>query len=714
MSFRKNADKAKKGPLDMDKNQDSDQQSFAASEDFAFVQTDKTIHDVRFKTKPTTYLGDAMKRFAKSRSAVVAACILGVLVLMAIVVPFADPNDIVNIQDYQKNLPPRWWGVNDAGFMDGTTSYEGVVGYDTTGEVSAGTDLDNVLPVSTGTDINTDCIVEGSLKSEWGVVNAASKYGYGGSLGLTAGNHTSDPEIFSPYANYDTSVAYTVSVAFDRESIAEVAAIKPEYSLIAYVDYDGDSTTDPTEVTVYVPAKEGDYSDVVIPDVSDIIAKNKPEGVTDTVFSASFGLRLKTNTEYDPESAGDYPSIYMYSYLVGRSDGTVDPTWDSIGFKEGNELYLRSTSEDVETKKLSWLIDNYGVRSVRGVHIINCSFRYDPYEAAFGDITKPDVPLDSTRKWIDAGLMSLHIDGYDLSDPNNFSNFDFKDFDPESDFEFEILDDSCPVRDVTKVDAKDVSYYDDNGKLRKTYAFSLTVVMSVYRYNNYSSMPMFVFGTDKNGWDYFKYLFTGLRTSLLLGVFAATINISFGLVWGSFSGYFGGWTDIFMERFIEILGGVPWIVVMTLCLLTLGQSFWTFLLALCLTGWIGVAEESREQFYRFKGREYVLASRTLGASDVRLIFKHILPNGIGTIVTGSVLMIPSVIFSEATIAYLGLGLKGMKSFGVALSDAQNFLRDQPYLIVSGAIIVSILMICFNLFGNGLRDAFNPSLKGTEQ
>ena len=168
-----------------------------------------------------------------------------------------------------------------------------------------------------------------------------------------------------------------------------------------------------------------------------------------------------------------------------------------------------------------------------------------------------------------------------------------------------------------------------------------------------------------------------------------------------------------MERFCDILGGVPWIVVMTLAIVLLGNNLVTFGLALCLTGWMGTAARTRTQFYRFKGREYILSSRTLGASDGRLIFKHILPNAMGTIVTGAVLMIPSAIFSEATLSYLNLGLKGTHSFGTLLSDNQMYLSSYPVLILFPAIIISLIMISFNLFGNGLRDALNPSLKGSE-
>jgi oligopeptide transport system permease protein len=226
-------------------------------------------------------------------------------------------------------------------------------------------------------------------------------------------------------------------------------------------------------------------------------------------------------------------------------------------------------------------------------------------------------------------------------------------------------------------------------------------------------MPKFIFGTDDNGWDLFTKCFAGLRTSLILGLCTALFCFVFGLCWGAISGYFGGNVDLFMERFCDILGGVPWMVVMTLCILHLGNNIFTFFLALCLTGWMGTAARTRTQFYRFKGREYVLASRTLGSSDIRLIFKHILPNSLGTIVTSSVFMITSVIYSEASLAYLNLGLQGEHSFGVLLSDNQKFITKSSYLIVVPAIIMSLLMISFNLFGNGLRDALNPSLKGSE-
>ena len=135
-----------------------------------------------------------------------------------------------------------------------------------------------------------------------------------------------------------------------------------------------------------------------------------------------------------------------------------------------------------------------------------------------------------------------------------------------------------------------------------------------------------------------------------------------------------------------------------------------------LTGWVGMASRVRMQFYRFKGHEYVLAARTPGASDRRLIFKHIYPNSLGTIITGSVLAIPGVIFSESMLSYLhiiNLETSSLTSIGTLLAGGQGYLSTYPHIIFFPALFISILMISFNLFGNGLRDAFNPSLRGAE-
>ena len=143
----------------------------------------------------------------------------------------------------------------------------------------------------------------------------------------------------------------------------------------------------------------------------------------------------------------------------------------------------------------------------------------------------------------------------------------------------------------------------------------------------------------------------------------------------------------------------------------------SLLFAFVLTGWIGIAHRVRTQFYRFKNSEYVLAARTLGARDSRLIFRHVLPNSLGTIITGTVLIIPGVIFSESMLTYLGivnLETSGLTSIGTMLSNGQAYLSTYPHIIAFPAVFISLLEISFNLFGNGLRDAFNPSLRGAEE
>ena len=208
---------------------------------------------------------------------------------------------------------------------------------------------------------------------------------------------------------------------------------------------------------------------------------------------------------------------------------------------------------------------------------------------------------------------------------------------------------------------------------------------------------------------------SGIRLSLLLAVCVSAINLVIGTLYGAVEGYYGGWVDMLMERISDILSGIPFIIVATLFQLHLVatgkvSTIAALLFAFVLTGWIGTAYRVRTHFYRFKGQEYVLAARTLGAKDGRLMFKHIFPNSLGTIITSSIFFIPSVIFSESMLSYLGIvNLNGTSqtSLGTMLANGQGYLSTFPHLILFPAIVISLLMISFNLLGNGLREAFNP-------
>ena len=295
-----------------------------------------------------------------------------------------------------------------------------------------------------------------------------------------------------------------------------------------------------------------------------------------------------------------------------------------------------------------------------------------------------------------------------------------------SDTQFEPViknDDVVPLYKMT--DGKYDFYNEENTlyKVRVDYYDYFT-----YRYG---FEPNYVFGANQHGQDILLRLALGARFSLLLGIGISLINFLIGLVWGAISGYFGDKVDLAMERVTDIIANVPTIIIMTIMQIQLtnnmqlkaaigsaGTIILAILVAFVYNGWVGVASTTRMQFYRFKGQEYVLASRTLGAKDSRLIFKHILPNAAGTLVTSSVLMIPGVIFAESSLSYLGIidfSTSGISSIGALLNEGQAAsIQYYPHVLLFPAIVISLLMISFNLFGNGLRDAFNTTLRGSEE
>lgn len=251
-------------------------------------------------------------------------------------------------------------------------------------------------------------------------------------------------------------------------------------------------------------------------------------------------------------------------------------------------------------------------------------------------------------------------------------------------------------------------------------SYKCRIFKYTYFQYRYGFEPCFVFGTNALGQDIFTRLAAGARFSFIFAIAISIINLFIGSMYGAVEGYFGGALDLIMERISDILVDIPFIVVATLFQLHLAKKVgpvWSLLFAFVLTGWIGMASRVRMQFYRFKGQEYVLAARTLGASNGRLMFKHIFPNSLGTLITGSVLVIPGVIFSESSLTYLGiinLESSTMTSVGTMLANGKDYLATYPHIIFMPALFISLLEISFNLFGNGLRDAFNPALRGADE
>ncbi len=270
---------------------------------------------------------------------------------------------------------------------------------------------------------------------------------------------------------------------------------------------------------------------------------------------------------------------------------------------------------------------------------------------------------------------------------------------------------------------------DENGEVKfwqyagggtfDTAHYKIRILYYNYYYYLHDFFPDYIFGTDAQGYDLALRMAQGIQLSLLVAVAVSAINMVIGAIYGAIEGYYGGAADLIMERVSDVLSYVPFIIVMTLFQMHLAAKVGpivSLLLGYVSIGWIGMAYRVRTQFYRFKTQEYVLAAHTLGANDWRIIWKHIFPNAIGTIITSSALTIPGVINSESMLSYLGivkLGTASTTSLGTLLADASSIWTSYPHLMIFPAMVLSLLMICFNLFGNGLRDAFNPSLRGVD-
>jgi ABC-type dipeptide/oligopeptide/nickel transport system permease subunit len=638
--------------------------------DFEFVQSESKIRDVKLQTKPTTFFKDAIKRFVKNKVSVVAFSFIGFLVALSIIVPLVNTSNIDQPNTAARFLPPRWALLEDVGIFDGTITYNNII--------LDASDSNNLVPVG----FNTEAIKGGNqgIVISDGYINNASEFANGGFVKIQPSS-TSSGGIQSSQVFLAKNSEFIVQINTPIElNEAEQSPIR--YRIIADVKYFFDQ--DLRYEIELIPFSKN-YGIVEIDNIVQTLITRAPAGFSLSsigAFNVIFRIEVEQNLEVQSSA------LLVKSFTLTDKNNASNQV-ASIGFVDGNSLILRDLA-DVRIN--TWPVYNGAQKNVFQAAVKYGSFKYDPYVNVYGE-KEFLIGESELQIWIDSGFISF-------STPTKFPNLSSA----ERLASFVRLTDESPVISITEekvIVGPDFSVYEYVARV------------SMYRFYGHDSIPYFLFGTNHNGADYFKVVFSGLQTSLLLGLAGMLINVSFGMIWGSISGYFGGNVDLGMERVTEILGGVPWIVIITLAILHLGNNFTTFLIALTLTGWIGTSSLTRSQFYRYKRREYVLASRTLGASDWRLIFRHILPNSIGPIVTSSVLLIPGIIFSEATISYLGIGLQGLPSLGVALSQAQEYLETSPYLIGWGSLIISILMISFNLFGNGLRDAFNPSLKGVD-
>ncbi len=219
------------------------------------------------------------------------------------------------------------------------------------------------------------------------------------------------------------------------------------------------------------------------------------------------------------------------------------------------------------------------------------------------------------------------------------------------------------------------------------------------------------FGTDTLGRDIFTRCWIGARVSLTIALVATIINVLIGILYGGISGYFGGKVDLIMMRGVEIIYTIPDLLWVILLMVIMGSGLNTIIIAIAITGWGSMARLVRGQILQMKSSEYVMASQTLGGRFSHIIAKHMIPNIMGPIIIDLTFSIPSAIFTEATLSYLGMGIPvPLASWGTLANDGAKMLQLYPYQLFFPALLISLTMLSFNLLGDGLRDAFDPKLR----
>ncbi len=220
-----------------------------------------------------------------------------------------------------------------------------------------------------------------------------------------------------------------------------------------------------------------------------------------------------------------------------------------------------------------------------------------------------------------------------------------------------------------------------------------------------------LFGTDQAGRDLWVRNWMGARVSLLIGLVVVLINTAIGCVVGGVSGYFGGKVDMLVMRLIDVLYGIPMIILAILMRTVMSSGIVPLVLAMVALGWIGSARLVRGQVLQLKNQEFVMAARTLGVSDTKIIVRHMIPNIGGILITSMTMAIPQAIFTEAFLSFIGIGIQSPNaSWGSLAQSAIQVYRVQPYQLLIPAFFICTTMLSLNMLGDGLRDALDPRMR----
>ena len=223
-----------------------------------------------------------------------------------------------------------------------------------------------------------------------------------------------------------------------------------------------------------------------------------------------------------------------------------------------------------------------------------------------------------------------------------------------------------------------------------------------------------LFGTDELGRDVFSRILYGARVSLVVGIFPSIISLFLGIVFGLMAGYFSGWVDYLIMRLADIMLSFPSLLLTMVIMYTLGRfanSIVCIFIALSVAGWASVSRVVRSHTLSLKETEYVEAARSIGVSNIRIMFRHILPNCIPSLIVLYTLSVPSAILSESTLSFLGIGVQPpAASWGLMVNQSKQFLFTQPWLALAPSVAIMIVVLAFNFLGDGLRDVLDPYLQ----
>lgn len=637
--------------------------------DFEMVSIDEKIFDKQFEGKPRSFLSDAMVRFSKNKVNLVAFIIVLLLILLAIFVPMFSKKDFTSpVVKNVQNLPPRVPLLEKIGIADGSVKIKDVpVDYT---KIDEKTGL--YLPLDES--YNPQYIKSGTLTNKSEMSTDKNP--------LTL--HGQNVIFLNEFSKATIQSKNIINILINSKIKINIKDISENTLLYIYL----------------------------ASSVDDINSEN----LIGTINS-------KGEFEYEISQSGE-----QYIYLVYEN---LDANIKSKQVEITDISILNSKNEVInyfEGYNLSQFsmqkIDNQGGKYERkNGEYVTASFKYFIYNKIFANV---ETYLQGTSSATEKGFSEYLEDYPELKEEFEPFLAQINENLPASgekviNIDYTFKADGVPIRKVNSVIVR-------VNKFLNMTTYTYDVEMDGAFYNGFDSMPYFWFGTDKDGRDLFAEIWLSLRTSLFLGLIVSIINIVIGIIYGAIEGYYGGKVDFVMERIADYIGSFPGLTILTIIYLKYGPGLMLLIIYLTYSGWIGTASTTRIQFYRYRGREYVLASRSMGASDNRLIFKHILPNGIGIIITRSILSIPSMIFVESSLSFLGFGIgRGVTldfglfempglSLGVLLYEGQQtmLIPGRFYQLLIPSVIIIILMISFNMFGNALRDAFNPTLRGNEK